>query len=208
MGWADARPPGWRGRCVAVCVLLVALTVLLDYATDDVSLPPDARLDLGFTVLPGLLSLTYLLVGALIASRLPTNPIGWIFCGMGLIHAVQRFAVAYADYAIVENFAVPGGDYVAWFSSWVGSANLTLGVLLVLLFPDGRLLSRRWRIVAWAALCGAGLAALGIAFTPGQLSSLTITSRTRSDWWGSSAAGSQHTTSLGARSSSVWRCYC
>ena len=102
----------------AVCVLLVALTVLLDYATDDVPLPPDARLGLAFTVPPGLLSLTYLLVGALIASRLPTNAIGWIFCGVGLLHAVQRFAVAYADYAIVENFRGP----------WRGLCSLVLFV--------------------------------------------------------------------------------
>jgi signal transduction histidine kinase len=152
-----------------VCVLLVALTVLLDYVTGDVPLPPDARLGLAFIMPLGLLSLTYLLVGAVIASRLPTNPIGWIFCGVGLVYAVQRFALAYADYAIVENFAFPGGDYVAWFSSWVGSAILLLGVFLILLFPDGRLPSRRWRIVAWAALCGTALDVLGIAFLPGQL---------------------------------------
>ena len=70
---------------------------------------------------------------------------------------------------MVENFAFPGGEYVAWFSSWVGCANLTLGVFLILLFPDGRLLPRRLRIVAWAALCGTALFALGIAFMPGQL---------------------------------------
>jgi signal transduction histidine kinase len=152
-----------------VCVLLVALTVLLDYVTDDVPMAPDARLGLAFTVPLGLLSLTYLLVGALIASRLPTNPIGWIFCGVGLVYSVQRFALAYADYAIVENFTFPGGDYVAWFSSWAGSAILLLGVFVMLLFPDGRLVSPRWRIVAWAALCGTALDALGIAFLPGQL---------------------------------------
>ncbi len=124
---------------------------------------------LAFTVPPGLLSLTYLVVGALISSRLPTNPIGWVFCGVGLLYTVQRFALSYADYAIVENFAFPGGDHVAWFSSWVGSANLAMGVFLILLFPDGRLPSRRWRIVAWAAILGVGLAALGVAFIPGQL---------------------------------------
>jgi signal transduction histidine kinase len=152
-----------------VCVLLVALTVYLDYVTDDVPMGPDARLGLTFTVPPELLSLTYLLIGAVIASRLPTNAIGWIFCGVGILYALQRFALAYADYAIVENFAFPGGDYVAWFSSWLGSVSLALGVFVFLLFPDGRLPSQRWRVVAWAALCGAGLAALGIAFLPGQL---------------------------------------
>jgi hypothetical protein len=58
---------------------------------------------------------------------------------------------------------------VAWFSTWVGFANPTLGVFLILLFPDGRLRSRRWRIVAWAAVCGAALTALGVAFMAGYL---------------------------------------
>jgi hypothetical protein len=79
--------------------------------TDDVPLPPDARpLVPGLVVLIGVLSAAYPTVGALIVSRLPTNTIGWIFCGMGLLYVVQRFARAYADYALVENIALPGGS--------------------------------------------------------------------------------------------------
>src|SRR5215203_6885033 len=117
-----------------------------------------------------MLSLAYPTVGALIASRLPTNPIGWIFCGVGLLYAARRFTIAYADYALLENFALSGGEYVAWFSTWVGFAGLILaGVFLMLLFPEGRLLSRRWQIVAWAAVLGAALAALAEGFYPGLL---------------------------------------
>jgi hypothetical protein len=43
---------------------------------------------------------------------------------MGLLYAAVRFTTAYADYALVENFALPGGEYVAWFSSWVTPAGL------------------------------------------------------------------------------------
>ena len=68
-----------------------------------------------------MLSLAYPTVGALIASRLPTNPIGWIFCGVGLLYTGQRFSEAYADYALLENSAFPGGEYAAWFST-VGSS--------------------------------------------------------------------------------------
>jgi hypothetical protein len=117
-------------------------------------------------VLTGGLSLAFPTVGALIASRLPTNPIGWLFCGMGVLYGAGRFTGAYADYALVENFAFPGGEYVAWFSSCVWFAGLTLGVFLVLLFPDGRL---RWRLVAWAVIFGAALGTLGTAFMPDYL---------------------------------------
>jgi signal transduction histidine kinase len=71
---------------------------------------------------------------------------------------------------VAENFALAGAEYAAWFSAWVGFAGLILaGVFLMLLFPDGRLLSRRWRVVAYAAVLGATLAALGDGFYPGRL---------------------------------------
>jgi hypothetical protein len=133
----------------AVCGALIALALLLDFVTGDVPVEPGERLDPGLAVLTGVLALAYPTVGALIASRLPTNPIGWIFCGVGLLYGVRRFTIAYADYALVENLALPWGRYVAWFSTWVGFAGLILaGVFLILLFPEGRLQSRRWRIVA------------------------------------------------------------
>jgi hypothetical protein len=154
----------------AVCVALIGLALLLDFLTDDfTSFLPGERPAPVFAVLAGVLSLAYPTVGALIATRLPANPIGWVFCGIGLLHTTQRFTMAYADYALLETLALPCGEYVAWFSTWLWVANPTLGVFLILLFPDGRLASRRWVIVAWAAICGGALTAVGVAFTPGNL---------------------------------------
>lgn len=90
----------------AVCVALIVLALVLDFVTDDPFLfLPGERPAPGFAALTRVLSLAYPTVGALIASRLPGNPIGWIFCGMGLLHNAQRFAMAYADYALLQNFA-------------------------------------------------------------------------------------------------------
>jgi hypothetical protein len=152
----------------AVCVALIGLALLLDFLTVTVPIP-EAKPSFGLAVLAGVQSLAFPTVGALIASRLPTNPIGWIFCGTGVLYGAGRFTEAYADYALNENFAFPGGEYVAWFSSCVWFAGLTLGVFLILLFPDGQLPSRRWRLVAWAALFGAALGTFGTAFMPDYL---------------------------------------
>jgi hypothetical protein len=154
----------------AVCVVLIALGLLLDFTTEELPLDVGGfRYDPGFAVLTGGLSLAYPAVGALIASRLPTNPIGWIFCGMGVIYVTQRFAIAYADHALLETLALPWGEFAAWFSTWIGFAFPTLGVFLMLLFPGGRLPSRRWRIVVWLTVFGAAMSALGEAFMPGIL---------------------------------------
>ena len=155
-----------------VCVALIGLALVLQFMTHDIILNwPQERLGPGLAVLTGVLSLTFPTVGTLIISRLPTNPVGWIFCGVGLLYEMRRFTMAYADYALTANFALPWGEHVAWFSSWIGFAGPILaGVLLMLLFPNGRLPSRRWRIVAWTAVLGAALRVLADAFTPGPLS--------------------------------------
>jgi hypothetical protein len=154
----------------AVCVVLITLALVLDFMTEELPLEMGGfRYDPGFAVLTGVLSLAYPAVGALIASRLPTNPIGWIFCGLGLIYVTRRFTTEYADHAMLVNIALPWGESVAWFSTWIGFATPTLGVFLMLLFPGGRLPSRRWRIVVWITVLGAAMSALGFAFMPGIL---------------------------------------
>jgi signal transduction histidine kinase len=159
------------------CLVLIALSLLLDFLLtyDILSYPWQIRINHRilypiYAVLTGVVSLVYPTIGALIVSRLPRNPIGWIFCGVGLLYQIQHFTLAYSNYALAESFALPWGQYVGWFSTWIGFAGLILaGIFLMLLFPDGHLLSRRWRIVMWAAILGATLAALADAFYPGRL---------------------------------------
>ena len=109
-------------------------------------------------------------VGALIASRRTGNPIGWLFCASGLLFGVQAFAGEYAFYAlVVARSALPAGVVSWWLASWVWVATTQLVLFLFLLFPDGRLPSPRWRIVAWLIACGILLDVASFALVPGPL---------------------------------------
>ena len=113
-------------------------------------------------------------VGAVIASRSsPENPIGWLFCAIGLSFGVDHFSAEYAIYTLLaQPGALIGGEAAAWILSWAWILAVGLIVFLVLLFPDGRLPSRRWRWFAWLSLLLTVTGAVWGAFTPGAILSL------------------------------------
>jgi hypothetical protein len=117
----------------------------------------------------------YSIVGAIVASRLPHSPIGWLFCAIALCFGVDHFSAEYAAYALLEpSGSLPAGEAFAWLTSWVWVFGLGLVVFLDLLFPNGRLPSARWRwfsrFTAVALLPAATLAAL----SPGLITSSTL----------------------------------
>ena len=89
--------------------------------------------------------------GRLIASRLPANVIGWLLCLIGLSLAVSALAEQYALYGLATApGTLPAARWVGWLSGSAAVLTVVLLSLLVLLFPDGRLPSRRWRPLLWA----------------------------------------------------------
>jgi hypothetical protein len=96
-------------------------------------------------------------VGALIAAR-RANTVGWLFVGLGLVAALHAFSMAYADRdSLIAPASLPAGSLVGLLSGWLWPLNYFLLALVLLLFPDGRLPSPRWRpaarfiLVAWGA---------------------------------------------------------
>jgi hypothetical protein len=87
-------------------------------------------------------------LGALIASRRPHNPIGWLMSVAALLLGVFSFTQQYAPLAVAES--LPGLGVASWLASWTNLPGIAITTTLIfLLFPDGRLPSRRWRPVAW-----------------------------------------------------------
>jgi signal transduction histidine kinase len=97
-------------------------------------------------------------VGAVVASHEPRNALGWVYLSVGLIMIGLAGAPSdYAYYATVIHPGALGGTLAEWVTNWawVPAFSLLLTFSL-LLFPDGRLPSRRWRPVGWAcAVVGA-----------------------------------------------------
>jgi signal transduction histidine kinase len=113
---------------------------------------------------------TFATVGAVIASRLPHNPIGWLFSGIAFGFILWAFRLAYVVYGLFASpGSLPGVTFVAWLGSWLPLLAITSIPLVFLLFPNGSPPSRRWRWVGWIAIGGVGLVVLGNILIPGRL---------------------------------------
>jgi len=144
-------------------VLLAAFSLLLE------SLGPSPTLYL--SVLGDLAVLAYVTVGALIVMRHPENPIGWVFLAAALTLIGSLFLGNYAVYALVTwPGTLPGGPLAAWVAAWSRDIGfLLMFTFLFLLFPTGKLLSRRWRPLAWTTAAVIVLFTLIRALKPGPL---------------------------------------
>src|SRR5215216_6035844 len=146
------------GLCVAMFLASVVMHVLAHSSQE-----PTSSGDTLSELLIFFSFLAFPIVGALIASRHPKNPVGWICLVVGLIWTL-----------IFLGDSIPGsGPYPVTIAAltqaiWIPPVGL-LGIYLILLFPDGKLPSRRWRPVAWFSGMVMVLASLGITFSPGPL---------------------------------------
>ncbi|HTG47016.1 MAG TPA: sensor histidine kinase [Actinomycetota bacterium] len=109
-------------------------------------------------------------IGWMIVVRQPGNTIGWILLVTPLI---ATLAAAVGDYTslalVVDPGSLPFGVAFAWLDRWLIVPALYVFVLIFLLFPDGRLPSRRWRPVLWLAVAAPTLTIVSFALTPARL---------------------------------------
>jgi two-component system, NarL family, sensor kinase len=103
--------------------------------------------------------MTFSVVGALVASHTPRNTIGWLFLGIGGAAGLALASLVYTETSL------PGPAWAEWVADWSGVTVFSQVAFVLLLFPNGKLPSPRWRVVAWVT----GLAGLGQvigSFTP------------------------------------------
>lgn len=110
-------------------------------------------------------------VGWLLARRLPRNPIGWCFLLGGFVWAAGALSDAYVELAMTGHVALGAfarTNAVFSFFGWIFSMPLSVQLPLLLL-PDGRLLSPRWRPAVWIVVGGVLIGTLGFATIPGVI---------------------------------------
>jgi two-component system NarL family sensor kinase len=166
LGPRTASRVAW-GLWAATVMVTVAALVLL-FVTRSVPRPAPDQWQL--SLLSGSGMLAYATVGLIIAARRPANPLGWLLLLIGLTLSMNRLLQTYADYTLTYRpGTLPGGLAVGWVATWIWALILPLMPFLFLLFPNGRLPSRRWRPVAWAAGLAGGLLLLMAPFRAGIL---------------------------------------
>jgi len=144
---ARTRRLGWTLALLAVALL----------AGDFVfTLASDAN-DLGRSdPVAGAIGVAFSIVGALVASRQPRNAIGWIFLGVALSTGLSGAAHNFVEYHLADG---PDQRWLVGAAAaysdvgWIPFV-LVPATVLLLLFPDGQLVSRRWRFVARFAIAG------------------------------------------------------
>jgi hypothetical protein len=145
-----ARTAWWVAICAAVgSVALIGAALVLAYV--DRYLVPARLLAWDFPDVFGqLVDVAAPVVGFVLASRRPANPIGWLFLVGGLALGLGSFSTQYGLHVlVVAPGSLPAGRVAAWLSNWIWVIPWAMLTLLFLLFPTGRLRSRRWHPAAW-----------------------------------------------------------
>ena len=147
----------WGLWGLAVGLIAAALTVNL------------AQLVAGWPGVLAVLSVVFITVGAYLAGRRPANPVGWLLLGWGMVMAFGCFTGAYVDRGLVRDpGSLPGPSWVGWAEGVVWHPAFAL-LAFLLLFPHGRLPSRRWRPFAWFTVAVYLTLSLAAAFAPGAV---------------------------------------
>jgi hypothetical protein len=168
----SSRGTSWLAwSLAALSVVMFVGSVVLWVLAHSIHVPRSLDADLTTGSLLGqALFLVFPLVGALIASRRPQNPIGWLCLVDGLLWTTTNMLDYHSVYVMASPSSVPFPVVLAGVNHWLWVPTVgLLGTYVFLLFPDGRLPSRRWRPLAWLSGVVIASGSLGLMLSPGPL---------------------------------------
>jgi hypothetical protein len=166
IGGMSTRAGSWLAWSLAGLSVIMFLAIIALYALLRSAPQVPSGLGTRFTLIDLLIGVPFLafpLVGALIASKRPHSPIGWICLAAGFLFLLLGMTEYYSVYGVAQPGSVPFPVGIASLGNWMWVPAVGLfATYLFLLFPDGRLPSRRWRPLAW--LSGAVIVVLSLGF--------------------------------------------
>lgn len=158
----------WSVSILSILIAIVSLGLTVYQA----SISGDYELFITHQTLTPLITMGLSTVGALVSSRRPRHPIGWIFLVVGVLYALVGLTAA------LTMISPTGSDLNAiakWFGSWLWLPAVFLPVTIVpLIYPNGHVSSPRWRFVAWSTGLGIALVIPAVMLHPGPLVSLGL----------------------------------
>lgn len=164
----QTRSPAWILAVISILLAILALGIAIYGAATS----GNYRSILTHQTLTPFITTGFVIIGALVASRHPRNPTGWIFSAVGLLYALSALTAAIVTH---NSPSSPFYRWAYWFSSWIWlPANILPMTFVLLIFPDGHLLSPRWRIASWSAALGLASVVLVVMFHPGPMASLGL----------------------------------
>ncbi len=162
----------WAACALAVAIAAARLVLAIaDPASSDASSGP--QVPGGGVPVAAFEALTLValaLLGGLVASRRPENPVGWILCAIPIfVGALILTAHLYWSLALGTSETSSGAEFSAWLASWIWIPGMVPALTLFpLLFPTGRPPTPRWRWVQWTAIAALPALFIGTAFVPGD----------------------------------------
>ena len=121
--------------------------------------------------------LAFPVVGAIIVFHRPRQPIGWLFCAIGLANSLSFAAESYAVYTLVTRpGSLPAGAWAVWVQSMSAGVIWYLFFFTLLLFPTGQPPSPQWRPMLWAGIVVTSLFQVVLAFRPGTMLEVHVVS--------------------------------
>ena len=154
------------GLAWALCALTVALAAAGPIVASRVAAATATPPQLGLVILNGLAAAEFSLMGALIVSRQPRNTIGWLLLAVGPSFALSTTVLNPWSQALPSSATLtPLNFLLLWLSSWTWWLLVGPLLLIPLVFPDGRLLSPRWRWVVFLLAGSFGIFLIGATFT-------------------------------------------
>lgn len=161
-----------RGRLLGA---VPVVSVLLVAAAGSVRVAAGLHVADGDVLANVVLGLALPVLGATVLRHMPGHPLGLLWLGTGVAAAATLAVHSYAEVAASPSYRLPLATAAAWVSSWLwvlgATPLLTFGLLL---FPDGRLPSRRWRPLLAVAAFAVVLPVLSQALAPGPLEDLPV----------------------------------